>query len=100
MSEPKHILCTYNDVHNIIKRSAEKIAEWKPNLLIAIGLCISAIVVLQLCIDTALDRRRVSSTHFHICLCLLNHIVIRGFFPARVLVRCHGVSSVFVKTDF
>ena len=37
MSEPEHIRVTYNDVHNIIKAASEKIAEWKPNLLIAIG---------------------------------------------------------------
>jgi hypoxanthine phosphoribosyltransferase len=37
MAEPEHLRVTYNEVHNIIKASAEKIAEFKPNLLIAIG---------------------------------------------------------------
>lgn len=37
MSEPEHIRVTYNEVHNIIKKTAEKISEWKPDLLIAIG---------------------------------------------------------------
>ncbi|EIW58633.1 PRTase-like protein [Trametes versicolor FP-101664 SS1] len=35
--EPEHLRVTYNDVHNLIRRSAEKIAEFKPDLLIAIG---------------------------------------------------------------
>ncbi|KAH7918718.1 PRTase-like protein [Leucogyrophana mollusca] len=37
MSEPAHIRATYNDIHNIIKASSAKIAEFKPNMLIAIG---------------------------------------------------------------
>ncbi|TDL23792.1 PRTase-like protein [Rickenella mellea] len=37
MSDPEHLRATYNDVHNIIRNSSDKIAEWKPNLLIAIG---------------------------------------------------------------
>ena len=37
MSEVQHIRVTYNDVHNIIKTASEKIADWKPDLLIAIG---------------------------------------------------------------
>ncbi|KLO11607.1 PRTase-like protein [Schizopora paradoxa] len=37
MAGPKHIRVTYNDVHNIIKETSKRIAEWKPNLLIAIG---------------------------------------------------------------
>ncbi|KAH7914823.1 PRTase-like protein [Hygrophoropsis aurantiaca] len=37
MGEPAHIRATYNDVHNIIKASSAKIAEFKPNMLIAIG---------------------------------------------------------------
>ncbi|KIJ20855.1 hypothetical protein PAXINDRAFT_165692 [Paxillus involutus ATCC 200175] len=37
MGEPEHIRATYNDIHNIIKASAEKIAQFKPNVLIAIG---------------------------------------------------------------
>ncbi|KAH9995373.1 phosphoribosyltransferase-like protein [Russula compacta] len=36
-SEPPHVLVTYNEVHNIIKRAAEKISEFKPDLIIAIG---------------------------------------------------------------
>ncbi|KAI0272484.1 PRTase-like protein [Gloeopeniophorella convolvens] len=35
--EPAHIRVTYNDVHNLIKRSAKEIAEFKPDLFIAIG---------------------------------------------------------------
>ncbi|KAH9935926.1 PRTase-like protein [Epithele typhae] len=37
MSEPEHLRVTYNDVHNLIRKSAEKIAEFKPDMLIAIG---------------------------------------------------------------
>ncbi|KAI0820806.1 PRTase-like protein [Trametes gibbosa] len=36
MSDPEHNRVTYNDVHNLIRRSAEKIAEFKPDMLIAI----------------------------------------------------------------
>ncbi|KAL4063113.1 phosphoribosyltransferase-like protein [Scleroderma yunnanense] len=38
MTEPEHVRATYNDVHNIIKASADRISEqFKPDLLIAIG---------------------------------------------------------------
>lgn len=37
MAEIEHIRVTYNDVHNIIKETSKRIAEWKPNMLIAIG---------------------------------------------------------------
>ncbi|KAH7890747.1 phosphoribosyltransferase-like protein [Phlebopus sp. FC_14] len=37
MGEPAHLHATYNDIHNIIKASAEKIIQFKPNMLIAIG---------------------------------------------------------------
>lgn len=37
MSEPEHFRTTYNDVHNLIKNAAPKIAEFKPDLFIAIG---------------------------------------------------------------
>jgi hypoxanthine phosphoribosyltransferase len=36
-TEPEHIRVTYNDVHNTIKRSAERINQFKPDLVIAIG---------------------------------------------------------------
>jgi len=36
-TEPEHIRVTYNDVHNIIKRSAEQVNQFKPDLVIAIG---------------------------------------------------------------
>lgn len=36
-TEVEHLRVTYNDVHNIIKKSAEKINEFKPDLVIAIG---------------------------------------------------------------
>jgi len=35
--EPKHVRLTYNQVHNLIKRSAKEIAEFKPDVLLAIG---------------------------------------------------------------
>ncbi|OSD03108.1 PRTase-like protein [Trametes coccinea BRFM310] len=35
--EPEHLRVTYNDVHNLIRQSAKKIAEFKPDMLIAIG---------------------------------------------------------------
>ncbi|TBU30649.1 PRTase-like protein [Dichomitus squalens] len=34
--EPEHFGLTYNDVHNLIRASAAKIAEFKPDMLIAI----------------------------------------------------------------
>lgn len=37
MSEPEHLRITYNEVHNIIRESAKKVAEFKPDMLIAIG---------------------------------------------------------------
>ena len=37
-TEVEHLRVTYNDVHNIIKKSAEKINEFKPDLVIAIGM--------------------------------------------------------------
>ncbi|KAH9846036.1 PRTase-like protein [Lenzites betulinus] len=37
MADVEHNRVTYNDVHNLIRRSAEKIAEFKPDMLIAIG---------------------------------------------------------------
>lgn len=37
MAEPEHFRTTYNDVHNLIKNAAPKIAEFKPDLFIAIG---------------------------------------------------------------
>lgn len=37
MSEPEHLRVTYNDVHKLIQTSAERIAEFKPDILIAIG---------------------------------------------------------------
>ncbi|EIM86729.1 PRTase-like protein [Stereum hirsutum FP-91666 SS1] len=35
--EPVHTRVTYNDVHNLIKNSAKKIEEFKPDMFIAIG---------------------------------------------------------------
>jgi hypothetical protein len=35
--EPKHFRVTYNQVHNLIKRTAKQIAEFKPDVLLAIG---------------------------------------------------------------
>jgi hypothetical protein len=37
MAEPEHSRATYNDIHDLIKASAEKIVEFKPNMIIAIG---------------------------------------------------------------
>jgi hypoxanthine phosphoribosyltransferase len=36
-AEPEHFRITYNQVHNLIKRSAQEIAEFKPDILLAIG---------------------------------------------------------------
>jgi hypoxanthine phosphoribosyltransferase len=41
MGEPEHLRATYNDIHNLIKVSADKIAVFKPNLFVAIGLYFS-----------------------------------------------------------
>jgi hypothetical protein len=40
MTEPEHLRATYNDIHKLIRDAAAKIAEFKPNLFIAIGLSI------------------------------------------------------------
>jgi hypothetical protein len=37
MAAPEHVRATYNDIHDLIKASSEKIAEFKPNMIIAIG---------------------------------------------------------------
>ncbi|OJA14640.1 hypothetical protein AZE42_02675 [Rhizopogon vesiculosus] len=38
MSEPVHLWATYNDIHNIIRATADKIAsEFKPDMFVAIG---------------------------------------------------------------
>ncbi|KAI0372814.1 PRTase-like protein [Pilatotrama ljubarskyi] len=37
IQEPEHLRVTYNEVHNLIRDSAKKIAEFKPDMLIAIG---------------------------------------------------------------
>jgi hypothetical protein len=36
-AQPKHFRVTYNQVHNLIKRTAKEIAEFKPDVLLAIG---------------------------------------------------------------
>jgi len=36
-AEPRHFRITYNQVHNLIKRSANEIAEFKPDVILAIG---------------------------------------------------------------
>ncbi|KAI0285846.1 PRTase-like protein [Russula aff. rugulosa BPL654] len=36
-AQPKHFRITYNQVHNLIKRKAKEIAEFKPDVLLAIG---------------------------------------------------------------
>ena len=35
--EPPHIRITYNEVHNIIRDASAKIAEWEPDMMVAIG---------------------------------------------------------------
>ena len=37
MSGPEHFRTTYNEVHKLIRASAAKIAEYKPDIFIAIG---------------------------------------------------------------
>ncbi|TFY56031.1 hypothetical protein EVG20_g9093 [Dentipellis fragilis] len=37
MAEPEHVRLTYEDVHNLIKKTAVQIEEFKPDVLIAIG---------------------------------------------------------------
>ena len=46
MGEVEHVYETYNDIHNIIAKSAAKIAdEFKPDMLIAIGAPIRRVLV-------------------------------------------------------
>ena len=37
MGEIQHLRATYNDIHNLIRASADKIATFKPDLFVAIG---------------------------------------------------------------
>ncbi|TFY75032.1 hypothetical protein EWM64_g8980 [Hericium alpestre] len=37
MADPEHLRYTYDEVHNLIKKSAEQIADFQPDMLIAIG---------------------------------------------------------------
>ncbi|CCM02438.1 uncharacterized protein FIBRA_04537 [Fibroporia radiculosa] len=37
MSEPAHQHMTYNDIHNLIRAAAQKISDFQPDMLIAIG---------------------------------------------------------------
>ncbi|KIP10041.1 hypothetical protein PHLGIDRAFT_66461 [Phlebiopsis gigantea 11061_1 CR5-6] len=66
-SEPQHFRATYNDIHNLIRARADQIAEFKPDMLIAIGEC-----------------RGIYHTYLVYILQRLNPGN-RGFFPARVL---------------
>ena len=36
-TEVEHFRVTYNDVHKIIKRSAQEVNQFKPDVVIAIG---------------------------------------------------------------
>lgn len=62
-----HIWATYNDIHNVIRATADRVAsEFKPDMFIAIGgrnmlPCLSYILTLILSMNT---RRRVSLTPF------------------------------------
>jgi len=42
--EIEHVHATYNDIHNLIKVSADKLAAFKPNLFVAIGLYFSTVM--------------------------------------------------------
>lgn len=37
MAAPKHQHMTYNDIHHLIRDSAERIKEFRPDMFIAIG---------------------------------------------------------------
>ncbi|KDQ61551.1 hypothetical protein JAAARDRAFT_31004 [Jaapia argillacea MUCL 33604] len=37
MAAPEHLRMTYNEIHNLIRATAPKLAEFKPDLFIAIG---------------------------------------------------------------
>ena len=37
MAAPEHFRTTYNEVHKLIRSSAAKIADYKPDIFIAIG---------------------------------------------------------------
>jgi hypothetical protein len=63
MGEPVHIWATYNDIHNIIRATADRVAsEFKPDMFIAIGIVkdfsLSFIPILIL----SMNRRGVSFT--------------------------------------
>ncbi|KAI9464188.1 hypothetical protein HD554DRAFT_2195154 [Boletus coccyginus] len=62
--EVEHVHATYNDIHNLIKGSIDKLAAFKPNLFIAIG----------------------GGSVLIYSSCGANHLTSpSGFFPARVL---------------
>ena len=85
VQEPEHLRVTYNDVHNLIRASAQKIAEFKPDMLIAIGarsLFTSAL---------ALTAAQAEGQYAHRCAQIYRQLTVTsGFFPARVLVRPLG----------
>ena len=63
MSEPEHLRMTYNEIHKLIRASAEKIAEFKPDTLIAIGES-SRDMSRRSVTDSILCRWRASDTRF------------------------------------
>jgi hypothetical protein len=89
-TEVEHFLVTYNDVHNIIKKAAEKISEFKPDLVIAIGR--ETLICMRLIsLNPVRCRRRVSAQHL---LC----VVCRDLFSLaqRLLsCACSGLSVLF-----
>ena len=92
MAEPEHVRATYNDIHDLIKASAQKIAEFKPNMIIAIGMWYCA----QRKNESSLDslRWRVSNViSIYVTNALEMKVPCRGFFPARVMVRTSLESS-------
>jgi hypothetical protein len=66
--EPKHIRATYNEIHEIIKNSSAEIAQWKPDMIIAIGeLTLSHHELLDINDVTFQLRRRVGVQRNKIC---------------------------------
>ena len=89
LQEPEHLRITYNEVHNLIRASAAKIAEWKPDMLIAIGVS-SAGAFYRKRLNNSISYRWRASSMYYSCLGL------NLTFPLQWLLPCasHGASRL------
>ena len=89
LQEPEHLRITYNEVHNLIRASAAKIAEWKPDMLIAIGGSSAGDFYRIRLNISILDRWRASFIHY-LCLGLNLTFLLQWLLPCA----SHGASRL------